>query len=153
MEIGDSTNMNKNINKQINLLKREKKTGIIFNWDISTLYTPIQILHQPKLLHDSIRWLNWSSWNFRKLLPSSYFYKKKYDILFCLVVILQNKFLISCVLSNIALKLFCLSRLICSAGQRPNVPTFRGSCFPQFLLNHFATWGIVVLEYYALSFL
>ena len=29
----------------------------------------------------------------------------KYDILFCLVVILQNNLLISCVLSNIALKL------------------------------------------------
>ena len=30
---------------------------------------------------------------------------KKYDILFCLVVIMQNKFLISCVLSNIALSI------------------------------------------------
>ena len=38
MEIVDSTNTNKKINKQITLLKREKKTGIIFNWDISTLY-------------------------------------------------------------------------------------------------------------------
>ena len=38
MEIVDSTNMNKNINKQMTLLKREKKTGIIFNWGISKLY-------------------------------------------------------------------------------------------------------------------
>ena len=53
MEIVDSTNMNKNINKQITLLKREKKTGIIFNWDISTLY-PNPNPSATKILHDSI---------------------------------------------------------------------------------------------------